>query len=125
MELEHVGCLILRKPFCKTILNNLEIEFHDSLELPRLVRETCKLLKLTPDDIDDSLPLSQNLKQILGGLATITHGLASLRNTYGSGHGKNAYYKGLEERHAKLAVGSASVLINFLWDCYLNQHKNN
>ena len=103
----------------------MKIDFNDSLELQALVKKTCKTLKLTPNDIDDSLPLSQDLKQILGGLATITHGLASLRNTYGSGHGKNAYYKGLEERHAKLAIGSASVLINFLWDCYLNRHKNN
>lgn len=113
----------LLESVCKTILKELNIGFDDALELQGLTKKTYKVLKLTPEDISVNHPLAQNLKQILGGLATITHGLATLRNAYGSGHGKTADYKGLNERHAKLAVGSASVLINFIWDCYLNQYK--
>ena len=70
------------------------------------------------EDIDDDLPLSNTLKQILGSLRGVTSGLAELRNPYGSGHGKSATYKGLSERHAKLAVGCCSTLVTFLWDCY-------
>jgi hypothetical protein len=47
-------------------------------------------------------------------LATITQGIAELRNQYGTGHGKAAGAKGLGPRHAKLAVGAASTLAVFL-----------
>ncbi|WOZ86391.1 MULTISPECIES: abortive infection family protein [Segatella] len=45
----------------------------------------------------------------------MAEGMATLRNSYGSGHGRAASYKGLEERHAKLAVGSSITLVEFLW----------
>jgi hypothetical protein len=61
----------------------------------------------------------------LGNLRGITSGLAELRNPYGSGHGKSANYKGLSERHAKLAIGCSATLVNFIWDCYeFQQNKN-
>jgi hypothetical protein len=47
--------------------------------------------------------------------------MATIRNAYGSGHGKSANYKGLEERHAKLAVGSSITLVQFLWDSHETQ----
>ncbi|WP_354328249.1 abortive infection family protein [Variovorax atrisoli] len=37
-----------------------------------------------------------------------------MRNHYGKGHGKAAGAKGLQPRHAKLAVGAASTLAVFL-----------
>ncbi|WP_211367464.1 abortive infection family protein [Sporomusa termitida] len=58
------------------------------------------------------------MKAILGNLRAIATNLAALRNPYGSGHGKSATYKGLEERHAKLAVGSSITFVNFLWDTH-------
>jgi hypothetical protein len=74
-----------------------------------------KLLKITPEDIDEGIPEVKTMKAILGNLSGITDGIAKLRNTYGSGHGKPATYKGLEERHAKLAMGSSITLVDFLW----------
>lgn len=47
----------------------------------------------------------------------------SVNTNYGSGHGKPASYKGLEERHAKLAVGSSITLVEFLW-CTHERTKN-
>jgi hypothetical protein len=49
----------------------------------------------------------------LSNLATITQGIAELRNQYGTVHGKSSKAKGLTSRHAKLAVGSASTLAVF------------
>ena len=83
-----------------------------------------KLLKITPNNIDDTIPAAKAMKQILGNLSAIADGMATLRNDYGSGHGKPASFKGLRERHAKLAVGSAITVVEFLW-CTHERVKNN
>lgn len=48
----------------------------------------------------------------------IAQNIAELRNQYGSGHGKSATFKGLQPRHANLAVLSSFTLVNFLWDSF-------
>lgn len=48
----------------------------------------------------------------------IAQNIAELRNQYGSGHGKPATFKGLQPRHANLAVLSSFTLVNFLWDSF-------
>ena len=83
------------------------------------------MLKLTPEDIPETVPEVQAIKSILGNLSAIAVNVAQLRNAYGSGHGKSFSYKGLQERHAKLAVGSSATLVVFLWDSYKRQVYNN
>ena len=39
--------------------------------------------------------------------------MAELRNSYGSGHGKDAKFKGLSPRHARLAVGDGVIVVHF------------
>jgi len=99
---------------CKTILNERNVDFSSSLDIPQLVKLTSKELKLTPDDIEDQAKAAETIKRLLSNLATITQGIAELRNKYGTGHGKAAKTKGLSPRHAKLAVGAASTLAVFL-----------
>jgi hypothetical protein len=103
---------------CKTILDENEIEWDKNWDVGQLTGETVKLLKLMPKDIPDTAPAATEMKAILGNLRVIATNLAALRNPYGSGHGKSAAYKGLEERHAKLAVGSSITLVSFLWDTH-------
>lgn len=110
----------LLETICKTILNRLDKEIDESWEIQTLTAKTYKALKLSPDDVKDG-PLSQTIKQILGGLNSVSSGMASLRNSYGSGHGKNEYFKPLPERYAKLAIGSVSTLVVFLWETMLYQ----
>ncbi len=114
----------LLETICKTILKRLNIEFDESCEIQALAKATYKALKLSPDEVKDG-PLSQTIKQILGGLNSISSGLASLRNSYGSGHGKDESYKGLPERYSKLAIGSVSTLVVFLWETMLYQIDKN
>lgn len=110
---------------CITILDNLKLGRDKNWDLIKLVTVTTDSLNLTPKKIDDSIPLSKTIKQILQSLRSIAGGIAELRNPYGSGHGKTANFKGLEERHAKLAIGSCATLVNFLWDSYeLQQSKS-
>ncbi len=99
---------------CKTILQARDIEFGKSVELPELVKLAVKTLKLAPDDIPQRAKAADTIKRLLSNLATITQGIAELRNQYGTGHGKAAGSKGLGARHAKLAVGAASTLAVFL-----------
>ena len=71
-----------------------------------------------PAEIPEDAPASTEMKAILGNLRAIATNMAALRNAYGSGHGKSASYKGLQERHAKLAVGSSITLVEFLWETH-------
>ena len=87
----------------------------------RLNKETCKLLKLTPDDIDNAAKASETIKKLLGNLSVISQSMAELRNSYGSGHGKDAKFKGLSPRHARLAVGSTVAAVLFLWETHEEQ----
>lgn len=106
---------------CKTILERLKVEIDKKWDIVRLVDETVKLLKITPRNIPEAVPEATAIKTILGNLKNIAVNVATLRNAYGSGHGKTASYKGLEPRHAKLAVGSSITLVNFLWDSFERQ----
>lgn len=103
---------------CKTILDENRVEWDKNWDVGQLTNAAVKLLKLMPKDIPDTAPASAEMKAILGNLRAIATNLAALRNPYGSGHGKSATYKGLEKRHAKLAVGSSITLVSFLWDTY-------
>ncbi len=108
---------------CKTVLLKKGITVDRNWDVPRLTKETCKILKLTPDDIDDSKKASDTIKAILGNLSAITKGVAELRNPYGSGHGKESAFKSLSSRHAGLAVGAAVTFVHFIWETYLDREE--
>lgn len=103
---------------CKQVLVERSIEVDKKWDLLELVKNTNKLLKLTPSDIPDEKKASKTIKTILGSLTTVVHGICELRNDYGSGHGKDFKFKGLGPRHAKLAVGAASTLAIFLLETH-------
>lgn len=103
---------------CKTILKSRNIEIPKNLDLPKLVKIASKELALTPDDIEEKAKAADVIKRLLSNLATITNGIAELRNSYGTGHGKVAATKGLSPRHAKLAIGAASTLAIFLLETH-------
>ena len=109
---------------CKTILDSKKIEWDKNWDMSKLTGETLKLLNLTPKNIPDSDPVSENIKAVLGNLRGITTKLAEIRNPYGSGHGKSASFTGLETRHAKLAVGCSITFVTFLWDTYEGGLRN-
>lgn len=108
---------------CTTILERSGVIPQKDWDFDRLVKETRVLLKIMPENIPDDVSEAKAMKKILGSFSTIVNNMAQLRNTYGSGHGKSANYKGLQERHAKLAIGSSVTLVNFLWDSYERQNK--
>lgn len=104
---------------CKAILEANGQQWDKNWDVPQLVDTTMKFLEITPKHIKDDVKAADTIKAILGNLRGIASKIAELRNPYGSGHGKEPGYKGLEARHAKLAVGSSLTLVNYLWDSHL------
>jgi len=103
---------------CKTILLECQEQFLSTIELPQLVKKVREKLKLLPQDIESESKGKEIIKVLLSNLGTVAQGLAELRSLYGSGHGKHAKIKGLQSRHARLAVGSAITLGVFLFETY-------
>jgi len=103
---------------CKSIFDERNESYDKNWNLPKLMKETTKLLKLTPEDIPNEAKAASSIKQILGSLSSVVHGIGEIRNEYGSGHGKDGRFKGLQPRHAKLAVGAASTLAIYLLETH-------
>lgn len=101
---------------CKTILENNNQNIDKKWDIVKLVDATLDYFELMPKYIPDNINDTICIKAILGNLKAIAQNVASLRNNYGSGHGKSSSFKGLQERHAKLAIGASITLVNFLWD---------
>ena len=100
----------------KTVLAGHALEYSKNDDLPQLSKKVFKAMKLVPDDIPDSAKGAETIRRILSNLATIVQGVAELRGLYGTGHGKDGRAKGISPRHARLAVGAASTLVNFLFE---------
>ncbi len=103
---------------CKTILAERGKPVTGTPEISTLTKETLKELKLVPDGVPDSARGADVIKRLLMNLGTIGNGLAELRGLYGTGHGKDGRAKGLEPRHATLAVGAAATLARFLFETH-------
>jgi hypothetical protein len=105
---------------CKTILEERGVFADSSWDIGRLVKEARELLGLLPANIPDSAKGSETIKRVLSNLGSIAQGLAELRNLYGTGHGHSGKRRTIEPRHARLAAGTAAVLVTFLlethWD---------
>jgi hypothetical protein len=99
---------------CKSILHARGRAADQKWNVLQLVKATREELDLTPGDIPDQAKAADTVRRLLANLATIVQGLAELRNPYGSGHGPDGKPRGLEPRHARLAVGAASTLATFL-----------
>lgn len=103
---------------CKTILNKRQVEIPKGADLPKIVKLVATELKLVPDGVSDAARGAEIIRGILRNLATLTQGLSELRGLYGSGHRRDGKHRGLGPRHARLAVASASALIDFVTDTY-------
>ena len=109
---------------CKTILNEHSIKFTNNTEFTQLTRETFKVLKLVKEEVTDAKVGADQYRQMLSNLGSICKNLAEIRNNYGTGHGRPANHVGLDIRHARLAVGVATTLAQFLFETHEQQLKN-
>lgn len=110
---------------CKTILDDRKIPYSEDVQLPKLVKMVREEVRVMPEHIDENAKANKEIKGILSSLGTIAANLATVRNEYGTGHGKGRNYKGLEARHARLAIGAASTFVDFVMSRHLMTEKNN
>ena len=111
------GAITLARTFlesvCKSILDDLNVEYKDSESLGKLYRLTARQLNLAPDQHNE-----QVFKQILSGCVSVANGLGELRNKFGDAHGKGKRRFKPGSRHAKLAVNLAGTMALFLVETY-------
>lgn len=101
---------------CKTILNDRKQTINPKWDMPQLFRETLKTLQLVSEDIDDSTKISKSIKKTVNGLITTIQGICELRTLQGiASHGQDAYFKQLDDFHARFIARSADVVISFLF----------
>jgi hypothetical protein len=99
---------------CKTILRERSIATSANPDVPELIKLTREALNLMPDQIPATAKAADSIRRMLSNLGTIAQNLAEIRRDYGTGHGRDGKSKGLEPRHARLAVNSAVALVTFL-----------
>ena len=107
------ACAIL-EALCKVYIEDHDLEMPSKQVLDALWKVVQAHLRLDPKSVEDN-----DLKQILSGMASITHGLAALRTHAGSAHGRGRVRYRLEARHARLVVNASHTLALFLietWD---------
>jgi len=108
---------------CKTILAKRGVEVSRKDDIGDLTKKLAKELNLVPDGIPEAARGADNIRQILRNLTQIAHNLAELRGLYGTGHGRDGQYRGLQPRHARLAVASAVAFVEFVTATYLQKHS--
>ncbi len=111
---DYDGAITNARSLVETLLNSIEQELDPNAPAPdgdmiRGYNRVRTLLNLDPGRKD----VSDALKQVLTGLATIVHGLATMRNKMSDAHG--TLYRPARH-HAKLAVNSAKTLADFLFE---------
>lgn len=78
---------------CKTILDELGIEWSKNDDVPQLTNKVMSALSLLPANIHETDQGVDAIKAVLGNLRAIPTKLAEIRNPFGSGHGKVHLFK--------------------------------
>lgn len=103
---------------CKTVLAKRDVAYSSGADLPTLTKLVAKELALVPEGISDAAKGAETIRLILRNLAVLTQYLSELRGLYGSGHGRDGRHRGLQPRHARLAVGAAVSFIDFVTETF-------
>ncbi|HCT0462947.1 TPA: abortive infection family protein, partial [Staphylococcus pseudintermedius] len=102
----------------KTILIEVNNGYDKEVDFPALTKQAMRAIGLSAKDQDKTTSSGIISAKILGNLSSISHNMAELRNEFGDGHGKESTFVSLPPRYARLAVGTASTLVYFMWETY-------
>ena len=83
----------------------------DVLPLAKLVLDELQAQRLFDPD---SKKGSEKIRRLLAGLASVTQGVAELRNHYGTGHGKQGGTPEVDSGLAVLAAGASATFCRFV-----------
>jgi Abortive infection C-terminus len=99
---------------CRSILIELSEELPAKKDIKGLFNAVKKPLGLSPDRTDIDPQIADDVRKILGGLATVVEGIGALRTHAGDAHGRERGYARVDIRIASLAINSASTVSLFL-----------
>ncbi len=108
---------------CKLILDDRGVSYRERADLPELLKLLRQEIRIMPQGIDKNTKAANEIREVLTSLGKIAHALGQIRNAYGKGHGRGRDFRGLEPRHARLAVGAASTFVDFVLDRHLSLLK--
>lgn len=106
----------LLETVCKHILDDLNVTYKATADLPDLYKAVSKELNIAPSQHSEDI-----FKQILGGCTAVVEGLGALRNRLSDAHGRGRAGSKPSSRHAELAVNIAGTVAQFLVATY--NHK--
>lgn len=111
---DYDGAITNARSLVETLLTSIEKELDPNApepdgDLVKSYNRVRVLLNLDPGRKD----ITDALKQVLSGLSSVVHGLATMRNKMSDAHATS--YKPAKH-HAKLAVNSAKTLADFLFE---------
>lgn len=116
------GAKELVESVCRTVLRLIgEPAPGKTADLVDIAKSTLKALELVPAGIDDAKKGAALVRRCLQQLGAIVASLGELRNSYGSGHGRDGKWIGLSPRHARLAVGAAVTFAGFVAETYVER----
>ena len=110
----------LVETICKTILEDLDVDYDINSDAPKLLKETLTQLRFFPSEHKSPSTVTKSIKTTVNGLMTTVYGLCELRNREGMAHGREAFSSNLEPMQAILAASAADAVSSFLW----NVHKS-
>lgn len=108
---------------CKTILSEIKICYDKNDNLNDLTKKVTDNIQLLPYPFTKDDGIYKTIKKILGNLKQIPCGLAEIRSSYGSGHGKEANFEGLDETCAKLAIACSTTYVTYVFSRYNESKK--
>jgi hypothetical protein len=103
---------------CKHILDECDVKYKESIELPKLWAIVAEQLKLLPTQYDEEI-----FRSILGNCQSIVGNIAAIRNRIGDSHGKGKRPVRPKPRHAELTVNLAGAMASFLVSTW-NEREN-
>jgi hypothetical protein len=108
---------------CRSILIELKLELPAKRDIDGLVRAVQEPLGLSPGRTDLQPEIEQDVRQILGGLTSVSKGVGALRTHGGDAHGREKGFRRIDEHLARLALNSASSIAIFLIDAWERKEK--
>jgi hypothetical protein len=100
---------------CKTILAERKADYNGAWDLPKLLRETTRLMRLVPAELAATADVSESLRKTTGGLQTVIQGICELRNSHGfASHGKDPNFRQLDVAQALLIARASDAIVSFL-----------
>jgi hypothetical protein len=103
---------------CKCLLDLMGKPYPADKSIAPLAKEVSRHLNLSPDR-----EVPNDIKQILGGLASVVGGIGALRTHAGDAHGRGQGTPRVDARVARLAVHSASTLALFLIETWQKRRE--